>query len=150
MIVTLQVNRGHLNVSVCRHTHPDSGNGVQRRRCDREPVHTLETPIHAGADGIRRKLTLAPPPSLEIRETTDRERASAGFHRLPELLEDALTQLESSGPPGSGSSTSSFVSTCSASVRSCALVLISRKTRSPRAMRTSIDWEWPLCPFLEG
>ena len=91
MIVTMQVNWGHLNVSVCRHTHPDSGNGVQRRRCDREPVHALEVPIHAGADGIRRKLTLAPPPSDGIwdvrscaplpipRETRSSCNASAHF-----------------------------------------------------------------------
>jgi glutamine synthetase len=58
------------------------------------PHMVLGALLHAGLDGIREKLSLAPPPQKGLWEMTDAAREAAGFRQLPQRLDDALALLE--------------------------------------------------------
>jgi glutamine synthetase len=60
------------------------------------PYMALGAILHAGVDGIRRKLEFAPPPREGVWDMTDGERRDAGFCQLPRSLDEALSQLASS------------------------------------------------------
>jgi glutamine synthetase len=57
------------------------------------PNMALGALIHAGVEGIRRKLSFAPPPVAGFWKMTDSERLDAGYCRLPQSLHEALDQL---------------------------------------------------------
>jgi glutamine synthetase len=62
------------------------------------PHMALGAILRAGLDGIREKLSLAPPPREGLWEMTDAARQEAGFRQLPQRLDDALAQLEATKP----------------------------------------------------
>ena len=59
------------------------------------PYMALGAVLHAGVDGIRRSLALAPPPTKGVWDMTDSARKEAGFRQLPQSLDDALARLAS-------------------------------------------------------
>jgi glutamine synthetase len=69
---------------------------LEYRVCDASasPYMALGALVHAGVDGIRRKLTLPPPPTKRFWDMSDAERAAAGAQRLPAGLTEALAVLE--------------------------------------------------------
>jgi glutamine synthetase len=60
------------------------------------PYLALGAVIWAGLDGIRRELTLSPPPARNFWDMSDEERAVAGFKPLPRSLGEALANLAAS------------------------------------------------------
>jgi glutamine synthetase len=60
------------------------------------PYMALGAILHAGVDGIRRKLALNPPPREGLWDLTEGERKAAGFRPLPQSLDEALAQLAAS------------------------------------------------------
>jgi glutamine synthetase len=60
------------------------------------PYLALGALIWAGLDGIRRGLTLPPPPSRSFWDMSDDERIDAGLKPLPRSLSEALTNLAAS------------------------------------------------------
>jgi glutamine synthetase len=60
------------------------------------PYMRLGALIHAGTDGIRQKLALAPSLAEGFWNMTHNELERADFRQLPQSLEDALAQLSSS------------------------------------------------------
>ena len=56
------------------------------------PYLALGALVHAGVDGIRKKLALREP--LKVAAMSDAEREAAGLRRLPQSLGEALDALE--------------------------------------------------------
>jgi glutamine synthetase len=69
---------------------------LEYRVCDAaaSPYMALGALVNAGADGIRRKLALPPPPTKSFWAMNDTERADAGVRRLPQCLDQAIDILE--------------------------------------------------------
>lgn len=67
---------------------------VEYRPCDASasPYLALGALVHAGVDGIRRKLPLAPP--RDVASMSDAERKAGGIRQLPQSLGEALDLLE--------------------------------------------------------
>ena len=61
-----------------------------------ERILPLGAVVWAGLDGIRRNLTLGPPPARDFWEMSDDERAAAGVRALPRSLGEALANLAAS------------------------------------------------------
>lgn len=57
------------------------------------PYMALGALVHAGVDGVRRKLRLPPEPSRPFWDMTEDERVAAGARPLPHSLEEALAHL---------------------------------------------------------
>jgi glutamine synthetase len=69
---------------------------LEYRVCDAaaSPYMALGALVHAGTDGIRRKLAVPPPPAESFWAMNETERAAAGTRRLPQSLREALDALE--------------------------------------------------------
>ncbi|MFD0660058.1 type I glutamate--ammonia ligase [Thermocatellispora tengchongensis] len=59
------------------------------------PYLALGAVIHAGLDGIRRRLDPGDPVTVDPDTLSDADRSRAGIHRLPATLPEALDALES-------------------------------------------------------
>jgi glutamine synthetase len=75
---------------------------VEYRVCDAtaSPYMALGALVHAGVDGIRNGMRLAPPPPRTIWGMTEEERRDRGIETLPGSLEAALARLEASETVG--------------------------------------------------
>src|SRR5215831_1732371 len=71
---------------------------VEYRVCDAtaSPYMALGALVHAGVDGIRKGMRLAPPPPHTIWDMSEEERRERGIETLPGSLDAALARLEAS------------------------------------------------------